>query len=125
MLAFDTNYVVRHLVQDDVRQSAEVAATIEVEAEEGRNILLFDIVLCETLWVLESAYQAKRADLCTALNALQKEPVFIFENPGRVNAAVRRFEKGNADFADYLIIEIARERGNEIRTFDKKLRKEL
>lgn len=125
MIAFDTNYVVRHLVQDDPRQCSEVAAVLGAEAGEGRNVLLYDIVLCETLWVLASAYQAKHEDLLAALKALQDEPVFVFENPERVSAALQRFEKGKADFSDYLILEIGREKGNELRTFDKTLRKEL
>ncbi|MEX2382029.1 MAG: type II toxin-antitoxin system VapC family toxin [Opitutales bacterium] len=124
MIAFDTNFLVRHLIQDDPKQCAIVAATIESEADEGRGIMLYDVVLCETLWVLDSAYQANRDDLLVALKALQDEPVFVFENPERVAVASKRFETGRADFSDYLILEIGNEKGNELKTFDKKLMKE-
>lgn len=125
MIAFDTNYVVRLLVRDDPKQFAEVLATMRTEANNGRNIILYDVVLCETLWVLVSAYDANRRDLLTALKALKNEPGFIFENPERVEAAFERFKKGRADFADCLILEIGSEGGHELRTFDQKLKQEI
>jgi len=125
MIAFDTNYVVRLLVQDDPGQCAQVAATMRAEVESGRNIVLYDVVLCETLWVLGSAYGAGKKDLLTALKVLKSDPVFSFKNPERVEAAFTRFERGRADFADYLILEIGKENGHELRTFDRKLTKEL
>ena len=120
MIAFDTNYLVRHLIHDDPKQCAEVTSVVLRESEKGRRIMLFDIVLCETLWVLESAYGATRKDLPTALYALNAEPAFAFEHPERVYAAIRRFERGNADFSDYMILETGREKGQKLKTFDKK-----
>ena len=125
MIAFDTNYIVRLLIQDDPDQCAEVSATMRLESENGRSIILYDIVLCETLWVLGSAYQASREELLMALKALRNEPVFVFENPELVEAALKRFEAGKADFADYLILEMGKQNGHELRTFDKKLKKEI
>lgn len=125
MIAFDTNYIVRLLIQDDPDQCAEVSATMRLEAENGRSIILYDVVLCETLWVLGSAYQASRRELIKALNVLKNEPVFVFENPDRVELALNRFESGKADFADYLILEIGKQNGHELRTFDKTLKKEI
>ena len=125
MIAFDTNYVVRLLIQDHPDQCVEVLATMRLEAESGRNIILYDIVLCETLWVLGSAYDAGRDDLIMALRALKDEPVFTFESPERVDAAFSRFQTGKADFADYLILEIGNQGGYELKTFDKKLIKEF
>ena len=125
MIAFDTNYIVRLLIQDDPDQCAEVSATMRMESENGRSIILYDVVLCETLWVLGSAYQASRQELITALKVLKNEPIFVFENPDRVELALNRFEGGKADFADYLILEIGKQNGHELRTFDKKLKKEI
>lgn len=113
------------LIQDDPKQCAVVDTTIKAEAEVGRAILPYDVVLCETLWVLASAYQAKRADLLTALKGLQNEPVFVFEHPERVDAARKRFESGKVDFSDYLMLEISREKGAEFKTFDQNLKKVL
>ena len=124
MLAFETNYVVRHLVGDEPRQTKQVAATIAKEAAAGRRILLPDLVLCETLWVLEGIYEATRSDLLASLKALWNEAAFVFEDSDRLQSAINRFEKGRADFSDYLIDEICRTSGRSLQTFGKKLWKE-
>lgn len=124
MLAFDTNYLVRHLVQDEPKQCAEVAKVFQREVQDGRSILITDIVLCETVWVLQSAYAASRADILSALKALQDEPSFRFENLKRVAKAIVRFTKGKVDFPDALILEAAHESGAKLMTFDKRLLKE-
>lgn len=121
MLAFDTNYLVRHLVQDDVKQCAEVAKVFQGEVESERSILIPDVVLCETMWVLQSAYSASKDDLLAALKALQDESAFHFEHPKRVALAISRFEKGKMDFPDALILETAHEHGTTLKTFDKRL----
>src|SRR5688572_15485594 len=53
--ALDTNVLVRYLVQDDPGQSRRAAAYIEGAASAGDQILLSNIVLCETVQVLDSA----------------------------------------------------------------------
>ena len=46
MIAFDTNYLVRYLVQDDPVQCQEVDEVVEAARKEAQGILLPDIVLC-------------------------------------------------------------------------------
>ena len=67
MIAIDTNLLIRHLTQDDPVQSAKVANLLAGAASNGELVLLTDIVLCETAWVLTRFYEVKRADLLTAL----------------------------------------------------------
>lgn len=125
MLTFDTNFLVRHLVGDDPRQAKQVAKAIADEVAGGRTVLLPDIVICETLWVLESLYGATRVDLLETLRALWGESVFEFECRNRFKTAMDRFENGKADFSDYLIAEVSKARGRTLVTFDKKLLSEL
>jgi predicted nucleic-acid-binding protein len=125
MVAFDTNYLVRHLVQDDARQCRIVAETLISETQAGNRIAIFDIVLCETVWVLDSVYGASRKDLATALRGLRKEPVFEFDNPVRIDAAIKRFETSKAEFSDCLIATISTEHRRRLLTFDKKLQRLL
>ncbi len=125
MIAFDTNYVVRHLVQDDKAQSARVAKTIQAEVEAGRQILIPDLVLCEVSWVLESCYAATRKDLVKAFESLRHESAFRYEDSNRMTVAIKSFEKGKADFADYLIVETCRPHNCKLISFDKRLAKEL
>ena len=50
MKAIDTNVLVRYLVQDDPRQGRKAADYIAAAAEAGDQILIGNIVLCETVW---------------------------------------------------------------------------
>jgi hypothetical protein len=54
--ALDTNVLVRYLVQDAPTQGRKAAAFLEGAATEGEQILVSNVVLCETVWVLDSAY---------------------------------------------------------------------
>jgi predicted nucleic-acid-binding protein len=121
LIAFDTNYVVRHLVQDDPDQCKIVAKALKYASQKEEAILIPDIVLCEVTWVLESCYRAKRPDLLMSLSALRNDPVFCFQNPSRLDKALECFAAGKADFSDYLIAETCREQGRELQTFDRKL----
>jgi len=125
VIAFDTNYLVRHLVQDDPLQCQEVANVVERETVAGRRILLFDLVLCETIWVLRSSYHATRKDCLLALQALAGSSIFTFEDRRRYQQALKRFAAGNADFSDYLLMGKAEESKAEILTFDQSLRRSL
>ena len=124
MLAFDTNYVVRHLMGDEPRQARQVARAIKTEAAAGRLILIPDLVIAETLWVMERLYNAHRPDLLESVLALLDEPAFTFEDRKRIETALARFRDGRADFSDYLIDEIGKAHGCSLQTFDKTLRKE-
>lgn len=60
MIAFDTNALIRMLIEDDARQATIVKNTvIQVETRNGQ-ILVLSEVLIETVWVLESVYKCTR-----------------------------------------------------------------
>ena len=63
MKALDTNVLVRYLVQDDPGQGRKAAAYIERAAEAGDEILISNIVLCETVWVLDTAYGYDKSEI--------------------------------------------------------------
>ena len=125
MVAFDTNYLVRHLVQDDSKQSKVVAKIVEEEISQGRAILILDLVLCETIWVLKSAYTANRNDIVSVHDGLLQEPCFEFEDQKIIKSAVLRFKKGKADFSDYILAEKCISKNRSLLTFDKALQREL
>ncbi len=125
MFAFDTNYLIRHLVQDHPKQSRVVREAIKSEVDSGHSILIPDIVLCETLWVLKRAYGASRADMVQTLKALADDLAFTFEDSPRIRRATESFESGKADYADYLIVEISRANKRQLLTFDPTFKKEI
>jgi len=122
VIAIDTNLLVRHLTQDDPAQSGKVAKLLAGAASEGELILLTEIVLCETAWVLTRFYEVKRTDLLTALGRVLADTQFAFQHRPEVEAALRPSRTGRGHFADHLISSLARAAGcRTTYTFEKGL----
>ena len=125
MIAIDTNVLLRFLVMDDPVQAAKSVELIERAVQEQQRVFLSDIVLCETVWVLRSAYGAPKRDIATTLRRLLAEPVFSVRNPMAVERSIERYARGSGDFADYLIGEAGAAAGaHTTYTFEKRLRDE-
>jgi len=125
LIAFDTNHLLRHLLQDDLRQSAQVDALVANAISENDPIHLLDLVLMETCWVLESSYGVDRAGWCHILAQLLQDPAFRFDDSSRLWNALQRHRNGKADFDDYLIWSQADAIGAKLETFDRKLKREM
>jgi predicted nucleic-acid-binding protein len=111
LIAFDTNLVVRLLVQDDPLQAAEAERVLREAATAGETVLLVNPVLCEIVWVLEFHYKASRADVASALESLLDNQIFTYEDRALVARALDLFRKSKAGFADFLIGLTAEARG--------------
>lgn len=125
MIAFDTNYLVRHIVQDDAKQSQKVKSILQSEIREDRTIRLFDSVILETAWVLQTVYGIDRAALAEIVEELLDDAAFSFDSTSRLRSTVEQFRIGKADFADYLILNTARSEGLNLQNFDKRLLQEM
>lgn len=79
MNAIDTNLLVRYLVQDDPDHGKKAAAFIE-SAIENAEIFIGNIVLCEMVWILGSAYDYGKAHLIVALEKILQTAGFNFES---------------------------------------------
>jgi predicted nucleic-acid-binding protein len=124
MKALDTNVLVRYLVQDDPAQGRRAAAYIEGASSAGDQILIGNIVLCETIWVLDSAYGYSKSDIEGAIEKLLQSATFQFEAKDLVLSAFDDYLSGRFDFADCLIGRIHASFGCERTvTFDTALRK--
>lgn len=120
MYALDTNVLVRYLLQDDAEQSGIANHVIE-NLTPTRQGFVSCIVLCEIIWVLSSRYHVAKQQCVTTLKQIFSVPVFDIEHLDNCLRALRSYERGNADFSDYLIQEIAHEQGyRTMLTFDKK-----
>ena len=70
MLGIDTNVLVRFLVQDDLEQFEKARKLIKREVAAGRRVLINQLVLMETEWVLRSRYSVPKAKIIEALSEL-------------------------------------------------------
>ena len=103
MIAFDTNLVVRLMVEDDARQAERSRRLLEDAAERDEPVFLSDIVLSEIEWVLDSAYDVPRKRILAAVGALLTDGRFCFEDARRVKIALDLYLQGKGDLSDYLL----------------------
>ena len=103
MIGLDTNVLIRYIVRDDLVQAEAATRLVESECTADNPGLINPIVLCELVWVLTRGYGYDRltaARVIRRLLSVQELRVVGAESAWR---ALRRFETGKADFADYLI----------------------
>lgn len=122
MTAFDSNVLIRFLVADDPDQSARAAAAVSRTLEAGDSIFVSDVVLAETVWVLNRSYRFTRMEIAEVLHRLLAARDLEFESSDRIARTLRAYRTGGGGFADYLILQSARDHGAAaVYTFDKKL----
>ncbi|MGD2115663.1 MAG: type II toxin-antitoxin system VapC family toxin [Acidobacteriota bacterium] len=125
MIGLDTNVLVRYLVEDDPGQSPRAVALIERAVESGERFYVSEIVLCEVVWVLSSAYGYSRERIATALGGVLRARQLVIENPEAARRSLDRYAEGSADFADYLILDHCRTNGcDRVASFDGGLKSE-
>jgi len=56
MVGIDTNVLVRYITQDDLDQSSIASEFIEKNCTSDTPGIINQVVLCELVWVLKSAY---------------------------------------------------------------------
>ena len=121
MKAIDTNVLVRFLVNDDPVQGEQVRQLFAAAERQREAFFVPILVLLETIWVLESAYQIHRPALIEALGDLMLMPVLHFEQREAVQAMLAKVMTSNMDLPDALIAQSALKGGCEsVLTFDKK-----
>src|SRR5688572_2215819 len=104
--AADTNVIIRLIARDDAKQLALALA------QAANGLWVSHVVLVEVAWVLESAYGRDPGDIATALELLLGHPDLTVQDPDVVRAAAAQFRSNRGiDFADCLILEIARKAG--------------
>ena len=120
MIALDTNVIVRFLVRDDEKQ-AEAARRRLRQAETNRERLWIPLlVVLETIWVLESAYDRTRTEILDGFRAMRQMPIFEFQEDEAIERMLAEGDKSGADLADILIAESALASGCENGlTFDR------
>jgi len=120
METFDTNVLVRLLVEDDPQQSA-AALRCWTQALNSGGVFLPKLVLVEAIWVVGRAYHFDSQSIANAVNALLKTHGLVVEDKADVTAALNAYTTGTADFSDYLILESARSAtALPVHTFDKR-----
>lgn len=119
MSAFvDTNTLVRHLTGDPADMAARATAYLEVETD----LLLTDLVVAETVYVLESFYEAPRVQVAEAIRSLLASESVVTVDPALLLRAVEVYETGRIDFAEAYLVVCAESTGiNKVASFDRSI----
>lgn len=122
MRALDTNVLIRFVTNDDASQ-AEIVERLFAECHRNRERLFIPApVMCELVWVLKKGLRQVRVEIVKVIDGLVEDDIFQIEHASLVCSALDQYRSGKADFADYLIGQIAAHAGSrDTVTFDKAL----
>ena len=124
MLGIDTNVLVRFLVRDEEAQFEKARRLIKREVAAGSGVLVNQLVLLETEWVLRSRYSLPKNLIIQAISGLLDANDVRFEDEPAVEEALFIWKDSAADFADCLIGAKNRRLGcRATATFDMKASK--
>jgi|WetSurMetagenome_2_1015567.scaffolds.fasta_scaffold42173_4 predicted nucleic-acid-binding protein len=123
MTGLDTNVLVRFFVRDDTGQADIASARIKNIVSGGGSCHVNVVVICELVWVLESAYGYRRQEIADLLEKMLATRQLDIEAKDIVRQAALDYRRGRADMADYLIGRINHFHGcSRTITFDKALK---
>lgn len=122
MKGVDTNVLVRYLTGDDPGQSASAVRVIDDALDHGELLFVSAVVMCELVWVLETAYGLSRSRVAEALDGVLRSAQLRFADPALCWRALGSYRAGPGDFADYLIgLEAVSGGASTTYTFDRAL----
>ena len=114
----DTNILVRHLTGDPPEQAGRATAFLRGEAE----LLLTDLIAAETVYVLESFYEAPRAQVADAIRSLLAFNAIVCLDPALLLRSVEVYETYRIDFAEAYLVVCAESAGvTTIASFDQSI----
>lgn len=120
MIAVDTNVIVRFLVRDDEKQAQAVYRRLKRAERDRERLFVPLLVVLETIWVLESAYDRSRVQVLEALEDMRRMGVLEFEREKVIDRLLTEARRYPADLADLMIALSAGASGCETAiTFDR------
>lgn len=119
MSAFvDTNILIRHLTGEPPALAARATAYLEGETE----LLVTDLVVAETVYVLESFYDVPREQVGEAGRALLAFDSVVCIDARVLLRALEVYETDRLDFAEAYLVACAESTGvRRIASFDRSL----
>jgi predicted nucleic acid-binding protein len=114
----DTNVLVRHLTGDPPTMAARATAYLRTQ----RGLLLTDLVAAETVYVLESFYEAPREQVGVALRSIVAFESITCVDPALLLRAIEVYETERIDFAEAYLVACAESTGiGIVASFDQSI----
>ena len=118
-LLLDTNVIVRFLTGDHPAHSLRSRSLFARAAAGDVTLLVTDLALAETVWVLQSFYKLDCGAIAAALKDLIESTGIEVENKAVLLSALRNFAQTNVDFVDAYHAAIAAAESIAIASFDR------
>ena len=116
----DSNVILRFLTGDPPEMAAQARALFEAVEQGEVTLVLDEIVVAETVWVLQSFYGYPHHDIARVLQELLSHKGLEADDTPGLLAALHLFAEKNVDFADALVAVHMERRGmREIFSFDR------
>ena len=117
MSAFvDTNVLVRHLVGDPPAMAARATEYLRQEDD----LLVADLVIAESIYVLESFYEVDRRDIANAMRSLLSLEAVIVVDRSLLLRSLEVYEHDRLDYAEAYLVSCAETTGvARIASFDR------
>ncbi|MEZ0366951.1 PIN domain-containing protein [Mycobacterium sp. pUA109] len=114
----DTNILVRHLTGDPPEMAARATSYLGGDQE----LLLTDLAVAETVYVLESFYDAPRDQIAQAMRSLIAFDSIVCVDPALLLRAVEVYETDRIDFAEAYLVACAESTGvGRVVSFDRSI----
>lgn len=119
----DANILLRFLTGEPEEMAARSERLLK-RAKKGEVLLrVHPVIVAETVWVLQSFYGHPKEDIVAALVPLLTEHGLKVQGSNVVVRALESMAENTVDFADALLAESARSRGEGVASFDEDFRK--
>jgi len=114
----DTNVLVRHLTGDPPEMAKRATAYLAAASE----LFLTDLVVAETVYVLESFYKAPRDQIADAMRSLLAMQAIVTVDPSLLLRATEVYETERIDFAEAYLVACAESTGvSRVASFDRSI----
>jgi predicted nucleic acid-binding protein len=119
----DANVILRFVLGDDADQSPRAHAFMKRLEAAHEQAELEDVVLAETIWVLEKRARVPRFEIARTLSDLLAFPGIRYRGKRVGLQALTFFGSTNCDIADCLLAARAKSRRAKVVSFDNDFKK--
>jgi predicted nucleic acid-binding protein len=114
----DTNVLVRHLTGDPPAMAARATSYLGW----ATDLFLTDLVVAETVYVLESFYELPRTQVAETVRALVAMPSVVSVDAALLLRAIELYEVARLDFAEAYLVACAESTGvGRVASFDRSI----
>ncbi len=117
----DTNLFIRYLTNDEPALADRVEKLLDNAAAGDAQLITTELVIAETVWVLESSYKLKNREVAPLIRGILATPGLEVTNADQISKALMLYELQNIDFVDASITVFMEKQGiADIYSYDKK-----